>query len=114
MAQTIDVQVWPARVIFTVHRKEWAKHYQEYSGEPLSSAYAGSKGLSWNNGSGVFLVGVFDGSIETLVHEMGHTTMDILNHAHVGDFTHDTAQEQFCYLIGWLVQRVAPTVMKGK
>lgn len=111
MSKTLVLGMWPATVRCTVHRKEWAKWYEELAGRPLAEEYADALGLSACAG-GTFLVGVFDGTIKTLAHEMGHTAIDIMQHAGVKDFIND--QEQFCYLLGHLISEVAPLIAKGK
>jgi hypothetical protein len=50
---------------------------------------------SWNSG-GVFIIGVFDGKLSTLVHETGHAAIGILERA--GLRINTASDEAFCYL----------------
>ena len=66
-----------------------------------------------NNETGArcYVMGVFDGDMATLVHELGHLTIDILTNAGI-DITEQNS-EAFCYLLDTLYQRFAPD-MKGE
>lgn len=106
MAKVFKLAPWPGTLVFTVEREEWNRLYVKRDGANVER-YQTSAGLTWDD-EGYHLVGVFDGTIKTLAHEMGHATMDILNHARTGNYTEGHNQEQFCYLLGHLVELTLP------
>ena len=58
----------------------------------------------------LYLVGVFEGGLSTLTHELGHVALDILQVA--GIDAHSGNGEPFCYLLGHLFDECAPAVAK--
>lgn len=112
MAKVFKLAPWPGTLVFTVDRDEWLRLYAKRDGA-YGERYMKSAGLSWND-EGYQLVGVFDGKLSTLVHEMGHSAMDILNYARVGDYTEGPNQEQYCYLLGHLFELTLPLVKGDK
>lgn len=102
---------WPGTLVFTTDREEWFRLYAKRDGVN-PEAYQTSCGLTWDD-KGYHLVGVFDSKLSTLVHELGHATMDVLNHANAGSYTEGQNQEQFCYLLGHLFDLTYPILIKG-
>lgn len=75
--------------------EEWAKIYLRVSPyEPPE----GCDGLTYNANNGNYYVGVFNGGLGTLAHELAHVCLDIAVRCGLGDIKQE--QEQFCYLIG--------------
>jgi hypothetical protein len=60
----------------------------------------------------VYLLGVFDHSLKTLVHELGHMCLDIIKHR--GFSAHDGNGEPFCYLMDWLFDHFHKEVASSK
>lgn len=85
----------------TTDFSEWNKAYKRLYG---SEAPDGSYGLTYDNQDGHFLVGVFKGGLDTLVHELAHVCLDIAKRVQMYDIVQD--QEQFCYLIGHMTGQV--------
>lgn len=56
----------------------------------------------------VYLVGIFDHDLSTVVHEMGHVTIFIADHC--GFRINEETSECFCYLIEELVRMCLPLV----
>lgn len=112
MAKVFKLAPWPGTLVFTVDRAEWMRLYSKRDG-PNPELYQQSAGLTWNDG-GYCLVGVFDGSVSTLAHELGHASMDILNYARAGDYREGQQQEQLCYLLGHLVELTYPLIKGDK
>lgn len=110
MAKVFKLAPWPGTLVFTVDRGEWMELYAKRDGVDAYK-YESSMGLTWDD-SGYHLVGVFDGSVGTLAHEMAHAAMDVLNHARTGDYTQGNNQEQLCYLLGHLVE-LTYSIVKG-
>ena len=111
MAKVFKLAPWPGTLVFTVDREEWMRLYAKRGGVN-PELYQTSAGLTWDD-SGYHLVGVFDGKVGTLAHEMGHASMDILNRARTGDYREGQQQEQLCYLLGHLVELTYPIMIKG-
>lgn len=111
MAKTIHLGPWRCRVVVTVHKKEFQRWMREFRKDPEYEV-GDAAGLHWFNETGVSYVGIFDGNINTLTHEMAHAALHISNYLGLGNLYQ--SQEQFCYLIGHLVEEGAATVMKGK
>lgn len=57
--------------------------------------------LDDRKGKSVFVVAVFDGKLETLVHEIAHLSFDICSGRGI-EFEEFKANEAYCYLIGYL------------
>lgn len=102
---------WPGTLVFTTDREEWMRLYVKRDGVN-TEAYQTSSGLTWDD-SGYHLLGVFDSKLSTLVHELGHAAMDVLNHARTGDYTTGHNQEQLCYLLSYLFELTYPIFIKG-
>lgn len=109
MAKVFKLAPWPGTMVFTTDHDEWDRLYTKRDG-PNVERYRDSMGLAWEDG-GYHLIGVFDGKVGTLAHEMGHCAVNVMNHAGVKDFRHD--DEQFTYLLGHLVEQTFP-LLKGK
>ncbi len=53
-----------------------------------------------DDGTPVYLIGVFDNKTTTLVHELGHMCLDVCEHR--GFSAHDGNGEPFCYMLDYL------------
>lgn len=111
MAKTITLETWRCKVILTVHKKEYERWIRSFRNEPDFSV-GHCAGLHWFNDAGVSYVGVFDGNINTLTHEMTHAALHISEYLGLGNLYN--SQEQFCYMLGHLVESAVPTIAKGK
>jgi hypothetical protein len=94
----VNIGIYPAIVIATSSQKEFKRLYaKRIKRGPIDLSNA--DGIS-SDRAGYFLVGVFNGELGTLVHELAHTAFKVLNHVNVrADFKH---QEAFAYLQQWL------------
>jgi hypothetical protein len=108
MAKVFKLAPWPGLLVFTTDCDEFTRLYNKRGGLG-GEDHKDSLGLTWNDG-GYTLVGVFDDKLTTLVHELGHASMDVLNYARTGDYTQGHNQEQFCYLLSYLVGLTAPLI----
>lgn len=111
MAKVFKMSPWPGTLVFTTDREEWMRLYAKRDG-PNPENYQTSAGLTWDD-QGYILVGVFDSKLSTLVHELGHAAMDVLNYSRTGDYTTGHNQEQLCYLLGYLTDLTYPILIKG-
>jgi hypothetical protein len=87
--------IYPAIVIATTSRAEYKRIYAKRIGRKLKGGLEHADGISSDH-HGYYLVGVFNGELGTLVHELAHTAFKILRHVNVpASFKH---QEAFAYL----------------
>lgn len=106
-----DVPIYGVQVVFSNSEKKFAKIAKMHNIEKdVHELPAGMTALVQNVEDGTYkiLVGVFDKDLSTLVHELGHATMFILNT--VGIDPTDSAGETFCYLQGYLFNELADKV----
>lgn len=103
------IHPYSARLYFTTCEKLYTKLRGEYTEHRMD--LSGAVGCSSDfQGGAVQLVGVFDGSMNTLAHEIGHMVIKVLESRGVpinGDNS-----EAFCYLLGHTVGELAP-ILQG-
>ena len=101
---------WKLR-LFT-DRAKWARHCAKLGGEPfaglLSQASEAVGMTDWNAEHCECVVGVFDGDLATLAHEMTHAAIAILNNAGVKFAA--TNSEPLAYLVGYLTGECAGSI----
>lgn len=99
------VHPYGAVLYFASTRKAFKKLRAHYVKDGRS--LKGSLGACTDfEGGRVVLVGVFDGSIDTLTHEVAHGMIKILDVCGVPIDDHNS--EAFCYLLGHWVGKLAP------
>jgi hypothetical protein len=101
----LTVDPYEAVVVITTCRKEWLKQYKEAGGTGRTKkAVADCHGYAARLGA-TYIVGVFAGGINTLVHELTHVCMweAVRTKFHI-DNTND---EALAYLMGNLTGRCA-------
>ncbi len=103
--KAIDVPIFHAHVVLYTRRKAFAKHRLLCTDKPFDVESCDGASSDFDP---VYLVGVFDGKLATLVHELAHTTFKILRHC--GIRADADAQEAFCYLQEWLFEQLRDTV----
>ena len=87
--------------VYIFDNKETMRQAEEYlTKAPCELSPGLGRALELRNDDGryVFLVGVFNGSTSTLVHELAHTTFFILAAAGV-PLDKDGTNEAYCYLL---------------
>ena len=81
---------------------------EEYIEEADSDCDCECKGLAemvpgeTADGGNIYLVGIFDSSATTLVHELSHTALNVISRA--GFSAHDGNGEPFSYLLDYFFQ----------
>lgn len=97
----INVPIYKKTFFLVNEKKSYSILYEKYNGETVD--LHGCDGICSEIGTGYFLLGVFDGKISTLIHELTHLSFHLL---HNGD-TYDIRQndEQLAYLIEYLTDR---------
>lgn len=68
-------------------------------------------GIAYSDDGVNFLIGVFDGSPQTLVHEMVHTAVKILDRCEIE--LADSNSEPLAYLVDWLFNKFFYIVCGG-
>lgn len=95
---TYEIPLYRSLVQFTRSRKEFAAALADVGSYPDVSGMAGGvQELPHGN----YIMGVFDRSLSTLVHECAHLALSVVRNA--GFQAEDGNQEPFCYLLGELV-----------
>jgi hypothetical protein len=108
---SFTVHPYSAILYFTTSRKAFDKVRKKYvKGKCHIQNSAGVCGGYKDNT--IILVGVFDGTINTLTHEVGHAVIKILGSRGVP--IDDNNSEAFCYLLGHLVGSLEPLNNKDK
>lgn len=98
------IPLYGGTVYFCTDREEFTQVYNHMTATKCEDYTEGSLGIvstpRGHNGEAAYVVGVFDGSLNTYVHELGHLAIDVLERA--GCPITNEASEAFCYLIGHL------------
>lgn len=108
MAKTrvLDVPIFSARIVLLTTREAFLRRRARLTDDPLDLDDA--NGCSSDHGM-CYLVGVFDGRLATLVHELGHTAFKILHDCNV-PVRRDGQMEAFCYLQEYLFEQLRSSV----
>lgn len=99
--KTIKIIPYGCLLHFTTDFNEWKEVYELLSPHKAEESY---QGLTYDHEDGNFYVGVFNGRISVLVHELAHVCLMVASRVGMEDVTKD--QEQFCYLIDHLTTEV--------
>lgn len=112
----VEVPLYGGRVHVARTRQEYQQATAYLKAVPMSDArirrMAGLTGeFIGNDGDRLYLIGIFDGTARTLVHELGHVVFSILDTAGVP--TGKGKREAFCYLQDFLYGAIVPAIRKG-
>ena len=99
----IDIKPYNGILYYTTSREEFLKKRKDFKDE-LIYDIEDCDGMASDDKNNVHLVGVFDGSITTLVHELSHVTIKVLEH--VGVPITSECSEAYCYLISNLMEEL--------
>lgn len=95
----LNTHPYPAKVWFTTDKTKFSKKRKELTGR--TDDVTDSRGVcSSDDNHGNMVIGLFDVNSSTLVHELSHATINILEYVGI-PITHQTS-EAFCYLLGSL------------
>lgn len=107
----IRVDPYDIDLYLITDREAYASVRSAYNKEPIDlSADAGCSSEYLRQG--VHLVGVFNGKVSTLVHELGHVTINILEWCGVP--INSECSEAFCYLQDHLFSKCRPIVKRNR
>lgn len=100
---SFEIPLFGGEVWLCKSHDEWA-NAMKFCKETDDSTQSAGRCLTLRYKSGVrlYIVGVFDGSIGTLSHELSHAVFNLLRHVNVS-VKADDSNETFCYLMGYLM-----------
>lgn len=108
----LAIPVFGGRVGLCTSREEFlqALMYLSQSTPENDLAYAAgvTTGLRSPTAGRLYLVGVFDGTLRTLVHELAHVTFMLSDD--IGIETDDGAREAFCYFLDSMFEQFQETI----
>ena len=113
--KNLRVPIYGGQLLLCTQRDEYTKaraRYEEDDGESLKDCFGISEKCADKKQRVVYLIGVFEGGKQTLVHELAHTTFEILRHASVPISAR--SDEAFAYLIDCLYEKCAPFVTEER
>ncbi|WP_193098002.1 hypothetical protein [Burkholderia sp. Z1] len=108
--QIYTVPLFGGEVVVCKSRAEWAYAMRHYGQDDDSERFGGGRAMSLVDTATrqrSYIVGVFDGSIGTLSHELAHACFYILDSAGVKVEDGGT-NETFCYMLGHLMFTALP------
>jgi hypothetical protein len=105
------IPLYAGKVLLCMTPDEWASVAELYGSDPDTENCKGLSIRYFTPEEGrIYAIGVFDGAIDTLVHELAHATFHLLGD--VGVTLEDGgANEAFTYAQAWLVREVLPVFM---
>lgn len=111
------VPLYGGMVYFCGTREEFAQVYDYMTtssqGEDMAWDCLGCVAPLVNpDNAAAYIVGVFDGEMNTFVHELGHLAIEVLDRAGCPIDNHTS--EAFCYLIGALAEQFTPAFCKSR
>jgi hypothetical protein len=106
MSVTVTVPLYGGELILLRSPESFSEETGEFED------YSGHRGLVHfahkEDFTPLYYVGVFDNTLITLVHELGHACLMIV--ANAGFNAHDANGEPFCYLLDYLVSQLKSSV----
>jgi hypothetical protein len=115
-AQWFEIPVFPipvfgGKLMLCCSREEWSALAEAYAGDPDTE---GCHGLTiryrTKEDGRVYAIGVFDGNIDTFIHELAHAVFFLLGD--VGVTLEDGgANEAYTYTAGFLVREALPVFL---
>lgn len=105
-----DVPLFGGEVVLCRSRAEWAHAMRHYGQDDDSANFAGGRAMSLvdeKTRSHSYVIGIFDGSVGTLSHELAHAVFYILDSAGV-KIENGGTNETFCYMLGHLMRAMLP------
>ena len=105
------IPIYAGKLMVCLTRDEWASLAEAYDSDPDTE---GCKGLCIRYRSDadgrVYAIGVFDGTIDTFMHELAHAAFFILGD--VGVPVEDGGNnEAYTYLLGFMVREALPVFL---
>jgi hypothetical protein len=102
------IPVFGGKLLLCLTREEWAAVAIMYDSDPDTD---GCKGLSIQyrtpEEGRIYCIGIFDGAVDTFVHELDHAVFHVLGDVGI-PLEDGGANEAHTYLLGWLMKEVFP------
>ena len=101
------IPIYAGKVLLCVTRDEWASVAAAYDSDPETD---GCKGLAIRHiteEGRTYVLGVFDGAVDTFVHELAHTVFHLLGDVGI-PVESGEANEPFTYLLAYLMREIFP------
>lgn len=99
----LDIPIYGGTVLFYTSREAYAKAHAKRSDREFDPAIC--DGVCSDFSGMIYMIGVFDGRLSTLVHETAHAAFKILRDVNV-PVGADGNQEAFCFMQEWLFQQL--------
>jgi hypothetical protein len=104
----LPIPIYNGRVLLCVTPDEWASVAAVYDSDPDTAECKGLSIKHYTSEEGrVYVVGVFDGTADTFVHELAHATFQLLGDVGL-ELEDGAANECFTYVIGWMMREIFP------
>ena len=105
----LHIPIYNGDVWVFLHKSEFIEALEELHDDP--EVQKNTYGDFWcsrdlETESPIYLIGVYEYDIDTLVHEINHAALNIIENA--GFSAHDGNGEPFCYLSDYLVGEIYP------
>jgi len=97
----INIPIYRKTFYIITDKESYYLLYLKYKGEDIDLSTC--NGVCSEIGTGYYLLGVFDGKISTLIHELTHLSMYILDNGDKYDFREN--DEQLAYLMEYLTEK---------
>ncbi|HEX8894449.1 MAG TPA: hypothetical protein VF783_14055 [Terriglobales bacterium] len=101
------IPIYAGKLLLCVTRDEWSSVAAVYDSDPDTE---GCKGLAIRhlNAEGrTYVIGVFDGAVDTFVHELAHTVFHLLGDVGI-PVESGEANEAFTYMLGHWMREIFP------
>jgi hypothetical protein len=102
------IPIYNGKVLLCVTPDEWASVAAAYDSDPDTEACKGLSIKHFKPEEGrIYVIGVFDRTIDTFVHELAHATFHLLGDVGL-ELEDGGANECFTYVIGWMMREIYP------
>lgn len=103
----IYIPIYGKTLIYVNNQKDYQKACEDYD---LDGYGDDVRGATHFDNDQTFVVVVFDNSLNTLIHELGHVCVMLFEH--IGFAIESGKEEPFCYLIGWIAEQLQDEFIK--
>ncbi len=102
------IPIYAGKLLLCMTREEWSALAQAYDGDPDTENCKGLaiRYLTPEEGR-VYVIGVFDRSVDTFIHELAHTVFHLLDDVGI-PLEDGGANEAYTYMLGWFIREVLP------
>lgn len=101
-----------ANIYLCVTKEEWQQALSNLGAGPHDLSFSNGRTMHFSDdetGENMYLIGVFDGSVSTLVHECAHATFYCCHDVGISVET-EKANETYCYLLDRMFSHFLPYI----